>query len=181
MTVFVFVVATAACSKIEVKHKFDPNVDYTTYKTFDWAGPQELTGDPRIDDEALDKRIRRAIEHQLVENGYKKVTSGKPDFLLVYHAAINDDFGEANMNQYYENNPNWEWGWNFEGQYGKSGYATNYEMGTLVIDIMDDKTKTPVWRGAAQAEVDRYAEPEKRDKLLKNSVKKILEKFPPKK
>jgi len=54
-----------------------------------------------------------------------------------------------------------------------------YEQGTLILDMAGGDRV--VWRGSAQAEIDRRLDGEARDVRLQNAVREMLKKFPPKK
>jgi hypothetical protein len=60
-------------------------------------------------------------------------------------------------------------------------YVRQYEEGTLVLDIVNAKSNQLMWRGSAQAEINRQLKPEEREKRLQEAIGKILAQFPPKK
>ena len=55
-----------------------------------------------------------------------------------------------------------------------------FEQGTLVLDFVDGPKRQIVWRGVAEAEVDRQRTPVERDKRLRGAIGELLKKFPPK-
>ena len=62
-----------------------------------------------------------------------------------------------------------------------SGATQSYkviEQGSLVIDI--SANKEVVWRGIGQAELKPGQTPEKRAVLVREAVKEILKRYPPK-
>ena len=65
--------------------------------------------------------------------------------------------------------------------YVTSSYTEVYDLGTLIIDVLDRRTKTHVWRGAAQTKVNTQAGPRENEPKMREAAKKILEDFPPKK
>ena len=52
-------------------------------------------------------------------------------------------------------------------------------VGTLVVDVVDAKTKTIVWRGTATKDVDTKASAEKRDKNINRAAEKLFKNYPP--
>jgi len=54
-----------------------------------------------------------------------------------------------------------------------------YDEGTVVLDIIDPKTRNLVWRGSAQSRVDDGDTPEERDARVNEAYRRILERFPP--
>ena len=53
-------------------------------------------------------------------------------------------------------------------------------VGTLVLDMADAKKSQLAWRGMAVKEVKTQASPEKRDKSINETMKKIFKNYPPK-
>jgi hypothetical protein len=54
----------------------------------------------------------------------------------------------------------------------------SYREGSLIIDIMDEKSKNLIWRGWAVAPIDRTYPPEQADKLINLAIEKVFRKFP---
>ena len=73
--------------------------------------------------------------------------------------------------------PYYRWG----GGWGTTSVRVNEILvGTLMIDIADQRKGEMVWRGVGVKEVDTDAKPEKRDKSIQKAVQKILKNYPPK-
>jgi hypothetical protein len=159
-------ITTMGCSTLSVTHDYDTQVDFAPLKTFGWmAQPSRVSTKMGL----YDKRIKDAVNSQLSAKGYE-TKSSNPDFLIAYHVGVSNKIDVQ------------DWGYN----YGPRGYASGrdisvyqYTQGTLILDIVDPKTKQLIWRGVAQDAVDRGASTEKKEKKLNEAVSKILEKFPP--
>jgi hypothetical protein len=86
---------------------------------------------------------------------------------------------------YFINVRPWGYGYGPYGRYwgGYWGYGGvsvyKYEEGTLIIDFVEPNSKNLLWRGAAKSEIDNARTPEKRDKMINDSVQEILKHFPP--
>jgi hypothetical protein len=148
---------------------------FPEYKTYRWL-PNPETGDRRVDNEIVERRITDAVDRELAAKGYRRLSSGKSDFLVGYHAAIQRELKATHVNSYYGYGDGW-----FpytQSVYGDT-YLQNYLEGTLILDIVDGKADVLVWRGSALAELDTEADQGERDKQVDNAVKKILEGFPP--
>lgn len=166
-----------ACSTLEVTANYDPSADFSKYKTYSWETPKSPVLDSSVNNPILNKRIAVAVDTQLAAKGFKKVDSDA-DFLVGYHVALENKVSVTSMNNYY-GYARGGWGWNYpyRGRGGVDVYE--YQQGTLVLDMVDPKTNSLIWRGSAQAEVDQYAKQAKKDKLLNDAVAGMLEKFPP--
>jgi hypothetical protein len=174
------------CAGIQVSSDYDRNTNFSGLKTYDWISPtQPKTGDPRLDNTLLDSRIRSAVENQLNLKGYQKATAGSPDFQLAYHASIEEKLNATTFDYYDYTYPSY-----YHPRYGFSGpiytafpasqtYVYEYEEGTLLLDMIDPKTKKLIWRGIAVGTVQSHATPEKREKRINQAVADMLRKFPP--
>jgi hypothetical protein len=174
--------ALAGCSTMQVNTDFDPAADFDRLRTYKWMpGPQKVTGDPRLDNEILEKRIRTAVENQLNAQGFRKQSSGTPDFLVGYHVALEKKLAVSTMNTYYGYRAGWGWSYGVgTSPIGPESYTYEYEQGSLILDIVDGDTRGLIWRGSAQTEVNKTASPEKRQAQINEAVENMLERFPPK-
>lgn len=62
---------------------------------------------------------------------------------------------------------------------GSETYVHEYEEGTLILDIVEPLNRDLLWRGSAEAKVDRQVSAQRKQKRIKKAVKKILSHFPP--
>lgn len=173
----VLIAALGGCSTMRVTSDTDPSAKFTGYKSYNWmAEAPKKTGDPRIDGNSiLASRIRSAVERQLAAKGYEKRSSGTPDFLVGYHASLEKKTSVRMLNDHYRYGPGW--GWRYRGP---QTYVYDYDEGTLILDIVDPKTRKLLWRGSATDVVNPTASGEARQKKINKAVTRILEKFPPK-
>jgi hypothetical protein len=157
-------VSTRALSQ-DVSYDYDTEADFSQFKTYAWVQGTNLR------DELNHKRIVNAIDAQMAVKGLQKVeTGGHPDLLVAYHASFNRKL-QINASG---------WGGYRFGP-ARSGRATVEEVpiGTLIVDLVNAKTKTIVWRGTATKEVDLRASPEKREKNIQKAAEKLFKKYPP--
>jgi len=55
----------------------------------------------------------------------------------------------------------------------------HFQEGTFILDMVDAKTNKLVWRGIAEGVLEEYPTPEKLEKNAKDTVQKLLTKYPP--
>lgn len=169
--------ALCACSTLRVNSDYDPDFDFSGFRTWSWlTGPQAGTVDPRVANALVEERIRSALEKHMAARGFERIASGTPDFRVGYHAAIEDKVDVRTVNRAYGYGPAWGAG---RGRLATDTYVREYAEGTLILDFVDSQTNRLVWRGSAQAEVYAYTTPEQREKRIGDAVAQILEKFPP--
>ncbi len=169
-------IALMGCSSgISVTTDYDPGAVgvMEQYETYSWMALAQ-GDDPRVDDDILERRIKEIANEILLQQGVRDVSGEAPDFLIGYHAAVQGGMDGIQVNSYY----GYGWGGWYGGVYGNN-YVRYYEKGALIIDIVDASRREIVYRGTAEAEVDRTMSQETRDARLKAAIEKMLRKFPP--
>jgi len=129
------------CASMNISSHIERGTNFTEYVTYDWGPPDNLpVGDPRLDNNPFfNDYLQGAVEKKLAAKGYDRATGKPADLLVHYHASVNQRLDVFQADQQY----GYCYG-NCEPQ------VADYEQGTLVIDLVDAKTKKVVWRGWAQ-------------------------------
>ena len=153
----------------EVSYDFDKAADFSRFKTYAWVPGTELK------DALNHKRVVDAVDTQLAAKGLEKVEAGaSPDVLVAYHASFDKNLRITGFSSGFG-------GYRFAGTRSGTARAEEILTGTLVVDIVDAKTKTIVWRGVASKELDTHASPEKKDKNIQGAARKLFKNYPPQK
>ena len=148
-----------SCSSISVRTDYDREIDFTKYQTFKWMPNSEKRIDRIKPNSLIEKRIRRAVEHEMEAKGYRLVTKGKTDALIVYHITVRN---KVDIDRY--------------GYWGRRVHVHRYKEGSIVLDIVDNETKELIWRGVAQGIVPHLENDTER---INETIFKILEGYPP--
>ncbi len=165
--------AALACSSLRVSEDFDPAEDFSTYRTFTWLPvPQQPTGDYRVDNPLLDSRIRTAVERHLSARGFQKVEDRAPDFYVAYHLNVEEKIDVRTVNRGYVDY------WGYYASWPETR-VTQYDEGTLIIDVANARKKQLVWRGVGVGRLRRQPTPEQTTRDVNEAVDLILAKFPP--
>jgi len=171
----------AGCTTVRVYTDFDPAANFHSYKTFAWhPGPQMATGNERIDNPLLVKRIRQGVTRQLQIQGYVESGASTADMLVGYHISLDKKLSVTTVNDYYGYGHRGYGSWG-RGMGTRHTYVNEYEMGTLIIDLVDRRQNELVWRGSGESRLSKHPTPEKTDKKVAEVVSAILAKFPPSK
>ena len=184
------IVFALGCVTMSVDSEFLGNADFSKFQTYDWKeGLQNQPDDPRIDNAVVDARIKKAVQKRFSELGYKKGGDGTPDFYIGYHAAVVRRVESSKPSDYYGAIGERVYLGGHQGRYGDYGRewgrvavpipAYEYDMGTLVLDIIEAETGRLVWRGWASAEIDLWLPKAGSGKRIEEAVEKILADFPP--
>jgi hypothetical protein len=173
-----------ALAGIKVRADFDKEYDFTKLKTFAWhpdgAGEvkmlQQSGDDPVKLNERFEPVFKDAIATELAKRGLVLATDGKPDIVIHYYVLIGPNSESQFRGQFIGAVPPW----------GLPDFAMTtssfkvFEQGTVVLDLMDSARKEIVWRGVAEAEINREKLPAERDARIRSGIADMLKKFPPK-
>ena len=169
---------------MQVGWEHDPAATFTGLHSYAWVpGPQQRTGDPRVDDSGVDRRIRQAIDKQLAAQGFVAVPADQADFWVGYQVLLIDKIQTTTTRRYYGHNRSWggdaglDLGWNLAGS--PTTYQWRHDVGTLTVFIEAPATQRPIWQGFAQAQIEPDDDWDTRDQRLAKAATLILEKFPP--
>ncbi|MDX2474055.1 MAG: DUF4136 domain-containing protein [Candidatus Krumholzibacteria bacterium] len=173
--IFVLLWALGGCSSMSVTYDYDNNVTWEGLKTYAWlASTNEMSENPAKDSMSgglLDKRIRAAVDWEMEQRGIK--TGDDPDLLIKYYLGAEQKVQVTDWGYRYSD---YYWGYG-----GRQIDVYQFTQGTLVIDIIDAKTKALIWRGTATDTVDEgQRSPEETEARVNDVVNKILANFPPK-
>ncbi|MFI5138045.1 MAG: DUF4136 domain-containing protein [Sphingobacteriales bacterium] len=141
----------------------------SSYHTFAWMPPSN-SGDKKMMNNAADAKIREAATTALIAKGLR-LDQTNPDLVVNYTSIV----GRGVRTNYYSPYPyyggfypgwgfGWGWGWRYNpyfyygapfAYYGGLTYAEqeHYKEGTLIIDLIDTRTRKIVWRGFGVGEV----------------------------
>ena len=165
------------CSQYDINYDYDVESDFAAYRTYSWIPITINEGSTNAATAAqsntlLDSRIRSAVNTNMTAKGFTK-NDENPDILVVYHTGMQNkvdvtDYGYTYAGSY--------WGWA-----GNDVDVYSYTEGTLLVDLVDAKTKKLAWRGSASGVVEPGNSPEKITENINSVVEQIFANYPPKK
>ena len=163
--VMMLLASVAFAQKVTTDYAKDAN--FGQYKTFMWIK------EPKMNDPLMRQRIIDEVNSTLSSKGLKLVTSDA-DLAIAAHASTQE---ERTLQTFYNGfGGGWRWG----GGFGSATTTVNtYDVGTLVIDVFDARTKEAVWRGSSSKTLS--GNPQKNEKSLNKAIAKMFTNFPPSK
>jgi hypothetical protein len=171
----------ASCSGIEVNSDWDPAADWSGMRTWAWISPQpaQVIAPPgqegnaaRFESPLAQERIQAAIEDELRTRGYRKIESGTPDFYVGYEVALDREIDADTVYRGYGIAPYSAWG-------GDEVYIRQYDVGTLLINVVRAQPRALVWRGWGQSRLQELKTPAEREARVRDVVSRVLDRFPP--
>ena len=169
-----------ACSGMSVRTDFDPQADFSRYKTFfvlEEAGDATAPG-------FWDARIKSAIARTLTAKGWQQANSPESADVAVGYQLTTEQ-----RSSYQTVSTGWGgYGYGMGDWYGSraGGMATSttterrYEVGTLIVAMFDVERKQMVYSSTASGTIDeRQQTPEQAQADVNGILDKMLEDFPP--
>ena len=178
--VFIAIIILALSANLmaqKVTGDYDKTTDFSQYKTYSFVGWQEDS--EKVLNDFDKKRLREAIQEEMAARQFEFVESGA-DMGVSLFIVVDEKTSTSSYTHYY-GGAGYGRGRRGTGGWGH-GYAStsysesDYLQGTLVLDFLDESSKDLVWQGVATGTVNE--KPDKREKSIPKSVKKLMKKFP---
>jgi hypothetical protein len=166
---------------VDVNIEHDKTFDFKSART--WAWNPKGAGDvimarTKEDDPAAVKRkaeplILDAVTGELARRGLQQATSDA-DLTLTYYLLLTNNMTTQTLGQFLPATTAW-------GYYLTAPATQSIKMmnqGALVLDL--SAKSVVVWRGVAQARVAFDADDKKREAILREGVRDLFRRYPPK-
>ena len=163
------VALTALPASAKTSVDFNPNFDFTKYKTFCYIGGVEHLTMMQVNPNLLRDTVHEAVAHELTQRGLREVRRDEnPDLAVRYLAESNSQLnyaGDDDYGGYDKFTVDW-WSTSYT-----LWYTTTTREGSLMIDLIDAKRRDLAWRMYMQQKILNV------DKLPEKIQKEIAEGF----
>ena len=159
----------------------DETVNMSTFQTYKFVdGEPDPDPNPIYHSSLLDNAIHSEIAMQLEKRGLRENTKS-PDVLVAYHTFTQQK--QQSVNNYYPMMYG-GWGWQYYpmglspypfGYWNGYNQTYQYTEGTLIIDVINAKTKVLVWRGSVS---DAVTDPGELHRKAIKAVDQVFNRFP---
>jgi len=152
---------------------YNTGFDFSQFKSYQWLKNKD-------EDKVITLEQRRdinAIETMLNRKGFTKAKqSADADFLLSIQTVTDK---KTNIDSFYRGFGYYPLGW---PAYNTTTFIREYEVGTLILDVIDASKKEVVWRGtiASRLSLNKKLTPEQRASKALKHAEILLIPFPPK-
>jgi hypothetical protein len=171
-------VAAAGCAGHQVSTDYSPATRFSQYHTYALVSPPDS-----VAQQLLDARVRASVESQLADKGLTQTDRAHAD-LFVGYGVVDHTHKEV-----YTTGTGWGWGGGWGWRYHRWGVAwptyasTNidtYTDGTVVVNMIDAKTKQVVWNGQVADVLSLpVSNPAHATESIDGAVAKLFAKYPP--
>ena len=179
LLVIIAALALSACSSLKTSSDYDPGVNFTDVKTYAWVENKTSESAYHLDG-LMDQRVRKAVDDQLQLKGMILVAAEQADVLVNYLTKVDKKINVDTFNTHYGYNPYYGPGWGWGGTGHTQTTVREYEVGTLILDIVNTKTGKLMWRGSVADTVRDQDTPEERVEVVNTAIGALLQNYPPK-
>jgi hypothetical protein len=174
----------AVLARVDVRVQFEEKFDFTQVRTWSWqAGDkgQVLMARSPDDDAKASQALAEpiivdAVAKEMVNRKLKAAAApADADVTAFYYLLLSTTMNSQAMGQFFPANAHWRLP-NFPAA---TQSLDMMNAGTLVLDL--SAKGSVVWRGAASAKIPFEVDQKKRETLVREAVRDMLRRFPPKK
>ena len=159
-TMTVVVLALPGCAP-RINVDTHPEANLGSFQTYAWLSRERPSPGRGV---LVARHVGTTVGDVLRSKGYRRVPPGQADFLLNYHAILEQRVDMRSQ----------------RGQYSRSwvgsGAVRAYKVGTLIIDVIDRAEERLVWTGLVEGAIPN---PEQGPAKIERVVEDILRYFPP--
>lgn len=175
------VTAQATLARVDVKIDFDKSFDFKAARRWGWkpTGPGEVKMARTVDDdpEAMRKLaepiVVDAVTIEMGRRGLEQAPSD-PAIFVTYYLLLTTGMQAQTMGQFLPATTAWAM-----PPFAQSTQSLKImNQGALVLDL--SANGKVVWRGVAQAQIKMDADVKKREALIREAVRDLLRRYPPK-
>jgi len=179
LTLGIGLILAAGCAGQQVTTDYSPATSFSQFTTFALVSSPDTAAAQQL----LDQRVRNAVQAQLTTKGLTPADRQNADLYVGYGMV------DKTHRQLYTYNDGWGWGGGWGWRYYRWGVAwpmtvqrrvETYTDGTVVVNLVDAKTKKVVWEGEVPDVVNLPVDnPVRATKEVDAAVTKLFTKYPP--
>jgi hypothetical protein len=159
-------------SSVRVQYDYIEGHDFSPYKTFDFmVQPADL----QVHDKPI-RRVKNSVIKELEYNGFE-MRFTRPDFLIAIQTSVDSKVDINAWGYTYAPYDVYHGGYSYWGVPSMGVYK--YEEGTLILDIIDPKSMTLIWRGVAQRALPSRLDNDRIQQIVDEAVRRVLYYWPP--
>ena len=172
-------ILAAGCAGQPVTTDYSPATSFSRYRTFALVLPP----DTAAAQELLDQRVSSSVQAQLAAKGLTQTDRRTADLYVGYGVV------DKTHAQVYTYRDGWGWGRSLGWRYYRWGVAwpmtvrreiETYTDGTVVVNLIDAKTKAVVWQGQIADVLSLpVSDPVAATHQIDGAVAKLFAKYPP--
>ena len=172
-------ILAAGCAGQQVTTDYTPATSFSQFRTFALVSSPDTAAAQQL----LDQRVSNAVQAQLIGKGLTATDRQNADLFVGYGMV------DKTHREVYTDRDGWGWGGGWGWRYYRWGVAwpmtiqrrvETYTDGTVVVNLIDAKTKKVVWEGEVADVVSLpVGNPVSATQQIDGAVAKLFAKYPP--
>ena len=146
---------------VQVNYDYDPGVDFAALKSYDWFPVPEENA--RYD--LIVNQVKMEISTHLKGLEIERVYTN-PDFLIALHGGLQSWLSYTDWQYLHEN-------YKLYAQKRRNDFAKYFDD-TVIVDFIDVKTRTLIYRATATVSISIEATHEERQQRIKAAIASIF-------
>ena len=175
------VVATSVLARIDVRVEHDKSFNFKPVRTWAWSpagrGALKMARTQSDDPEGMralaEPIIVDAVGRETKQRGLTEAVDGKADLHLRYYMLLTMGASAQTIGQFLPATV----GWGLPPFAAATQSLELMNEGSIVLDF--SAHDTVVWRGVASAQIKFDADQKRRESLIRQAVRDLLRKYPP--
>ncbi|MFN2425899.1 MAG: DUF4136 domain-containing protein [Candidatus Binatia bacterium] len=167
--------ALSSCSTVDVATDYDRSATFGSYRTYSIAP----ASDGRKLPEYCEIALRKSVRSELSARGIKEATGPDADLAIVWHVFLTDKTSAREMAE-ARSGEKWDFAYGYytywHGMPANVANTSPYPDGTLLLDVVDMRTRKLVFRGTGTAVA---MGPERGARNIEKAVAKMVTALPP--
>ena len=168
-------------ARVDVQVDFDKTFNFQQVRTWGWpqAGPGDVKmartkdDDPEAMRQKVEPWIVDAVDKEMARLKLERVVN-EPDLTVRYYVLLTTTMSTQTMGQFLPAVS----GWGLPPFEGRTQSLKMMNRGSLVLDLA--AKENIVWRGLAQTNIKLDANDKQREALVREGVRDLLRRYPPK-
>jgi hypothetical protein len=162
-----FIAASGCAAAIDSGSFVDHAANFSRYRTYNWTSSESRVEEPFSSHPEFPDRFEGEVEKQLAAKGFSGPTRRQPDLLVRYRATAAPRLEVTNLPGYGS----------CVGAIDCDTRIRETDTATLVLDVLDARSRKVVWRGWARDDVDDLTGGRSND-AMRRAVAQMMEKLP---
>ncbi|MBB1269275.1 DUF4136 domain-containing protein [Shewanella sp. SR44-3] len=168
-----------ACTSLSTSYDYDPEISFAQYKSYSWVEKKVDNTSYHLDG-LMDQRVKLAVANELALRGFKQVPASEADVLVNYLTKVDKKIDVDTFSTDFGYNPFYGPRWGVAGTVHTQTVVREYEIGTLIVDLIDNKTAKLVWRGTVADTINDRDTPQEKIININLAISAMMKNYPPK-
>jgi hypothetical protein len=177
-------VISVAARGMKITVHFDERYDFKTVRSWTWSTPapgrvimlRSSTDNPEPLRQRFEPTVVDAVGAELQRHGLSRSEGGSADVSVSYYLIVS----VGAQTEYIGQNIPGSVSWVLPPMNPSTSRFEVVQNGSVVVDMISPAKQSVVWRGMAEAKIDDSRTDDERKERIKEAVKKVLDKYPPK-